>query len=243
MLKQAVNFGIKVLLILLVSFCFITCGIEEYYFLPQVEQNQVNTDINTYAIVNIPRIPSEHYYATGYRIYYRIYLSGENNGTRDNPSFSSTYNSDYNYFYNTFNNPSNTTSSIPTITTFSGRGYYELDYYINTNGGILEFWFPATGLVYNPYVTLNSNNITNELKRYSEFVPSDQHHERFFRNTDGLKEAPDSTSRKNLDVTSSGQTEHAYAAMYIVAVGQNPQSFTIIYGKPTFISVFKLPNI
>jgi len=45
----------------------------------------------------------------------------------------------------------------------------------------------------------------------------------------------------NMDVA-SGQVGHAYVAMYIVAVGQNPQNFSRIFGKPTFINIFILPN-
>jgi len=236
MRKQAVNFGIKVLLILLVSFCFFTCGIEEYYFLPQVEQNYITSQLNTRAIANIPSIPSEHYYATGYKIFYRIYLSGVDGGSLDNPNFSSSFTSDYRAF-ESLRDPTNT-SSIPTISTFSNQRYYELDYQISVNGGILEFVFP--NIINNPYVTLN-NGAHVDLKRNSEFVPSDQHHEPYFRNTSGLNEASDSTSRKNMDVA-SGQEGHAYVAMYIVAVGQNPQNFSNIFSKPTFISVFKLPN-
>jgi len=236
---QAVNFGIKILLILLVSFCFTACGIEEYYFLPQVEQNLIRGQLNTRAIANIPSIPSEHYYATGYRVFYRIYLSGVDGGSLDTPNFSSSFISDYRAF-ESLRDPTNT-SSIPTISTFSNQRYYELDYPISVNGGTLEFVFP--NIINNPYVTLN-NGAPVDLKRNSEFVPSvDHNHELFFRNTTGLNEAADSASKKNMDVASSSQTGHAYVAMYIVAVGQNPQSLTIIYGKPTFISVFKLPNI
>jgi len=241
MKRQAADFGIKIFSIFLISFCLFTCGIDEYFFLPQVEQNLIETEFNTWATVNLPQIPKDvHAYATGYRIFYRIYLSGVDGGSMDNPNFSSSFTSDYRAF-ESLRDPTNTTS-IPTINTFSSQRYYELDYQISTNGGTLVFLFPATGLVFNPHVTLN-NGAPVDLRRNNEFVPSDQHHEPFFRNTSGLNEASDSTSRKNMDVASGQTTGHAYAAMYIVAVGQNPLNFSNIFSKPTFISVFKLPNI
>lgn len=248
---KLIDFGIKILLCLLACFCLLTCGIEEFYYLPQLEQNLVTAEFNTRATVVLQRIPSEHYYASGYIIIYKIYLSGENISTVTEDSMrivNTSLANDYSAF-STLRDPSNT-SSIPTSNTFSARGYYSVDYFIDKNvEGTLEFWFPATGQLFNPYVVLNGGN-QEDLKRYKnsdgryEFVPSEQlNHEIYFSNTAGLNEPVDPTSRKNVDVASSSQTGQAYVAMYIVALGQNPTSFANIYGKPTFINVFKLPNL
>jgi len=242
--RQAVIYGIKIFLYFLIAFCFLTCGIEEFYFLPQVPGNSINAQFASSAVLNLDSIPSEHYYAAGYRIYYRIYLSSvfassvetnQDSLRNINSSLASDYSS-----FSALADPSNT-SSIPTISTFSGRRYYELDYQIGRNGGNFQIIFPNTAD--NPTIT-PANGIHENLLRYTEVIPNDNNdinHELFFRNTSGLNMPQNATSGLNMDVA-SGQEGHAYVAMYIVVVGQNPQNFTNIFGKPTFINIFKLPN-
>jgi len=242
MKRQAADFGIKLLLIFIVSFCLFTCGIEEYYFLPQVPDNNIHAQFASSAVLNLDPIPSEHYYATGYRIYYRIYLSSVFASSVDTTqeslrNINSSLASDYTSFY-ALTDPSNT-SSIPTITTFDGRRYYELNYQIDRNGGSFQIIFPNT--TDNPTITPANGNHEN-LLRYPTVIPkNDVNHELYFRNTNGLNMTQNANSGLNMDVA-SGQVGHAYVAMYIVAVGQNPQNFSRIFGKPTFINIFILPN-
>jgi hypothetical protein len=63
----------------------------------------------------------------------------------------------------------------------------------------------------------------------------------FFFNTAYLRNT--SNSNVNLDVA-GGITSptFSYVSMYIVAVGQNYENFTRIYGKPTRISIFQLTD-
>jgi hypothetical protein len=236
-LRQVKNLGFLIPFSLIIA-CFTTCGLEEYYDLPQVSGDNVETEFNTRAVINLPPIPSEYlHYAKGYIIFYRIYLSDDNGGSSDNPGFSSTYIADYRYF-EPLTDPT-VTSSIPTINTFSGRRYYQLDYFINTNGGVVNIIFPR--IPDNPTISIDNGTPVN-LLRHIDVVPSiDRNHERFFRNTTGLNESLDSATGKNFDVA-SGQSGNAYVSMYIVAVGSNQTSFQPIFSKPTFISVFKLPN-
>ncbi|GBU27713.1 hypothetical protein R84B8_01252 [Treponema sp. R8-4-B8] len=77
-----------------------------------------------------------------------------------------------------------------------------------------------------------------------KFSPKPEN-DKYFRNSDDLKNYTYATSTINADVSGqqndvNNQTQ-AYASMYIVAVGQNPGNFTRLYGKPTHINVFLLP--
>ncbi|MCL2720129.1 MAG: hypothetical protein FWD47_02175 [Treponema sp.] len=221
---------------------FTSCGIEEYYFLPQVQElpgyNLINT-VNTESNINIPPIPSFYYYATGYIIFYRIYLSNHGAGSSENPNLiNPTLLSDINYFQ-PFTDPTNNSSFIGS-NTFPNRRYYELTQ-INAAGGNLFIRFP-TNIGEYPTLSLNGSAHVN-LNRSSTIVSSRPEGDRSFRNTSELNNNENATASINADVApASGATGHAYAAMYIVTVGQNPENFNRIYSKPTFISVFKLPN-
>jgi len=221
-----------------------SCGIEEYYFLPQLQElsgyNRVTT-LNTEAEINIPPIPSEYYYASGYIIFYRIYLSNADGGDQNSLSIiSSALLSDYNFFL-PFTDLTNNTS-ITVSNTFSSRRYYELEYAIGTSGGNLKIRFPTSHGGY-PTISLNDANVIN-LRRSSTLVAPRPVNDFSFRNTSELNNNTNATTAINADVSpSASNTGHAYAAMYIVSVGQNPQTFTRVYSKPTFISVFKLPDV
>jgi len=254
----------------LLSFCLLTCGIEDYYYLPQIPQNYIQWELNTEASIIIPSIPTgstDFYYATGYIIFYKIYLSNHFTDSSDITGLiNQTLVNDYNAFL-PLTDPANTTS-IPALDSFSRRNFHELVFInttnnaqvhpLNTSGGILNIRFPTNDLDYPTAVLRNSaNTVTifeSNLGRTSTLYyfrdnrwqsdiaePKD---DPFFQNTAGLNDNSNATSSVNSDVAafSGGTPFHAYAAMYIAAVGQNPANFQRIYSKPTFISVFKLPN-
>jgi hypothetical protein len=66
--------------------------------------------------------------------------------------------------------------------------------------------------------------------------------DRFFRNTFELNDPDNATNNADVAMRTGLSQRHAYVSMYIVAFGTNPSNFTPIYGKPTHISVFKLPD-
>jgi len=235
---------IAALILIIAAAATSSCGLEEYYELPQVSGGNITANLNTYAEINAPSIPQDpYYYATGYRIFYKIYLSSDNGGSSSSTGFNSTYVSDFNYFIQ-FTSP--TLTQFPTTNTFSSRRYYEIDHEIGRGGGTIIIQFPTADF---DYPTIKINNSENAIMRSRDVTrtlpPSmpDSSHEIYFRNTSGLNNNANATTIINAD-TASGQglIEYAYAAMYIVAVGRNPQNFSQIYGKPTFISVFLLPN-
>jgi len=236
---------------MLCIFALLSCGIEEYYYLPQVPESRVVRSLNNGATIDTSNVidPTEHYYATGYIIYYKIYISDFDSDNIDSIiSNNSGISSDFSSL-SSFTNPANS-SSIPSITTFSGRGFYELelegknirDIALAKSGGFFRLFFP-TSIDIRPYLDQDTEENGNEYSLYRSngrgtFNPVP---DRYFFSSTQLNDYANATSTINADVLGqSGISEIAYALMYIVAVGQDPNTFSRIYGKPTFISVFKL---
>jgi hypothetical protein len=230
--------------ILILCVLFASCGIEDYYYLEPVPERNITTQLVSDATVNIPSIDKNSFpYAVGYRIYYRIYLSRELTSSPDNlRSINPSLSSDSNYFSN-YTDISNSTV-VTTSSTFSGRGYYEADYEIGLSGGILRIIFPDTNAIDdNPRVNINNGGYES-LRRSREISSTEIAISPNFVNTKELNSNANAVSARNADVSSIQNLEplHAYASMYIVAIGYNQQTFSRIFSKPTFISVFKLPN-
>jgi len=230
-------YRVLILNTLLAVFLF-SCGIEESYFLPQVPQVNITTILNTEANIIIPPIDPSHYYATGYSIFYRIYISDSPNSLpNDRASISPSLVSDFNAL-ESFTNPSST--SVTSANTFSNRNYYELEFEndlsLTTGGGTLRILFPNTQGEY-PVVYISiPGGQESELRRSSDVISPEPRGDLSFRNT------PELNNSINTDV-SVRSGSYAYVSMYIVAVGYNDTQFTPVYSKPTFISVFKLPDV
>jgi len=246
---------IKRILLFLSSFALsvllTTCGLEEYYYLPQVPEINIETQFNTHAAINLPPI-NGYYYAQSYKIFYRIYISDfltSSNETSLYGNINSTLSSNFSYIFpNT--DPTSTTSGTAANTLFNYCNYYELfiknnnkgdnvDSLLSTSGGNLSISFSTeTG----SYPKLTINNTDYRLLRSEAFFTPNTNldDKRYFRNIPGInvKDNADVVPRTDL----STQTQ-AYVSMYIVAFGTHPTNFTPIYSKPTHICVFKLPNI
>ncbi|MDR2597984.1 MAG: hypothetical protein LBC76_11785 [Treponema sp.] len=228
----------------------LSCGIDEYYYLPQVPEINVTTDFNTNATVNFPKIPDDYYYAACYTIFYRIYVSShstQNSSPSEFNLISPYLNNDYNYLLQ-FTNPVNTSATTST-NTFKNRNFFKLEFegtdninMLPKNGGKLLIDFPTTvGDI--PFASLNGER--KYLLRSSELTSPEPSDDLYFRNTPELYNLEYATDKnKNADVAgrSGDNMNLTYVAMYIAAVGTNPNNFTTIYSKPTFISVFRLPN-
>ncbi|MDR0504065.1 MAG: hypothetical protein LBH16_12190 [Treponema sp.] len=236
----------------------LSCGLEEYYYLPQVPQASIITRLNTEATINLPSI-SGFYYASNYSIFYRIYISNYPTESSDNSQFSSispNLINDYNAIFPS-TDPTNTSASTSVNTNFRNRNYFELCFededigsLLPSRGGTLSIRFPTQDGNY-PVVSLGSFNNNEEIRicRSSELIspqprlPTGQP-DLFFRNTSGLSSNENAVATVNADVSGrSGIQGHAYVSMYIVAVGYDNALFTQIYSKPTHIGVFKLPNM
>jgi hypothetical protein len=242
---------LKTPVIFILCFFLLTCGIDEYYYIPQVPEGGITTNFNTDAEIRIPSnlLNDVEHYAPVYIIFYKIYTSNDDSNNinilRTYPRISSDYNA-----LDSYTDPTKVTS-IPSSTTFSNRGYYELelkDKDINTviskKGGTFRINFhqiPGKEPVIideneNNYILLRSND-------RGKFNPKPEN--RYFFSSDDLKDYENSSQKSptiNADVSGeSGIPANAFVSMYIVAAGSNPKTFSKFYGKPTHISIFKLP--
>jgi len=226
----------------------LSCGVDEYYYLPQVPEISIQTNLNTSAIVNFPKIPDDYYYAACYTIFYRIYASSystQSSSSNEFNNISPNLSSDYNYFL-PITNPVNTSATIST-NTFKNRNFFELGFEGTDNvtmlpktGGTLFINFP-TNVSGIPIASINEVNIN--LLRSSKLISPEPINELYFQNTQELRDIANAIPNKNADVAGrSGEMMYTYIAMYIVAVGTNPSNITTVYSKPTFISVFRLPD-
>lgn len=243
---------VLIILIFLSLLVFTTCGIEEYYYLPQISQGTIQ--FNTNARIVLPALGSQYYYATGFRIYYRIYLSnsppsaGTINTLQLMREISSTLESDFLNFDN-FTNPANT-ATVPTPSTFLNRNYFELNteliplsslLSISGSNRELNIDFPANAPA---YITINSNPQQYRLLRNidNNFTPGP---DRYFFNSEEIRNYADSGSGNTVNgdaigQQSTGTAQSAYVSIYILIAGTNPNNFQIILGKPTHLGIFRL---
>ena len=227
---------------------FLSCGIQEYYYLPQVAESNIESSLVNSATIRFPNI-AQYYYATHYSIFYRIYISGENlssiqesNMSIVNPELYRDYRSLYRY-----TDPTGT--AVTNLSTFETLKYLEIELdgedvenIFTKYGGTLSILFqPIPGTF--PTVSLNGGDEIR-LRRSGELTSPLPQGDLFFRNTPELNDNENATSEKNADVTGRAEItdRYTYVSMYIVARGYNSEIFSQIFGKPTHIHIFRLPD-
>jgi len=238
----------KLAILFLFSF-FLSCGIQEYYFLPQVPENNISSILADSAKIILPSI-TQYYYAENYSIFYRIYISGENlssiqesNMSSINPELARDYNSLLRY-------TDSTGTLVTNANTFDALKYYEIELdgkkvedIFTKSGGTLDISFPNSPGSY-PTVSLNSGDAINLLRsgQLRSPLPRD---DLSFRNYSELNDNANATAENNADVAGRADItqRYAYVSMYIVARGYNNELFSQIFGKPTHIHIFRLPEI
>jgi len=239
--------------VVIASLFLSTCGIEEYYYLPQVPEINIRTQFNTSATINLPPLTS-FYYAQNYKIFYRIYISGYfETGSIDTQSIRNTVSPSLdNDFRGIYPNTDSTSTSagIPANTLFGNYNYFELELdgadinnMLSKNGGNVSISFPTTQGGF-PVMSFNNGVDVFNLKRSGKLTTPLPDKDSSFRNSTELSAPENANSINNADVSArTGLTQRfAYVSMYIVAAGMNPVGFTPVYSKPTHISVFRLPD-
>ncbi|MDR2143820.1 MAG: hypothetical protein LBP29_05580 [Treponema sp.] len=244
-------------LFLAVIAVFSGCGVEEYYYLPQIPEGNIEVELNTKAVIRLPNVdtnPTGFYYFKGFNIYYRIYVSGLLlNGKIQNSSdmlgsVNSYLYSDYSAIYPSTDS-TNTSVNTSIASLFRNRNYYELALAeadiknVLSKGSTAEISFePNTGR--RPTLSINGGTPYTLYRSDGEntFTPVPN---RFFLNSDDLNKTENINSQKNADVAnmsgSPSAIRYTYVSMYIVMTGMD-SNFTTIYGNPTFIGVLKLPE-
>ena len=217
-------------------FLCLSCGIEEYYYLPQVPQPA--RMFNTEATIILPDKTGYNFFKY-YKIYYKIYLSENINLNVDDSktNFSNEYNSDF-ALLSPYADPSNSLASSSIDHIFRNRNFFELNflnvsnYLMMPTDNILTIKFSTGSLEY-PAASLETGQYKDILllRSINDPVPNP-----YFINTDELR-----ADSKNVDVA-QGNGSYSYVSMYIVAVGYDSDSFAEVYSKPTHINLFKLPD-
>ena len=238
----------KPAIVFLFSF-FLSCGIEEYYFLPQVPENNITSTLTDSATIMLPSI-TQYYYATNYSIFYRIYISDLSEASIQTSNLS-RINSDLSRDYGLLSRYTDPTgTSVTTSNTFETLRYYEIELdgedvenIFTKNGGTLMIRFRYIPGSY-PTVSLN-NGIEINLRRSGQLTSPRPQGDLSFRNTSELNDEANATAEINADVAGrTGITDrYAYVSMYIVARGYNSEIFSQIFGKPTHINIFRLPEM
>jgi len=230
----------RFVIFLIFAFFVSSCGIEDYFYLPQVPQPK--RIFNTEAEIYLPKISSEYIYFENYAIFYKIYVSANNNATIEDPPeyVSSEYRSDYNAI-NPYTYPSNTLANTSIEQLLRSRNFHELSFMGRDNlsmmpeGDTLMIVFPAVSGDL-PYAALKSSpaNEVSLMRSVSSPVPN-----QYFLNSNELR-----IDARNTDVAKNANGLYAYVSMYIVAVGYDSLSssptFTYIFSKPAHINLFIL---
>ena len=232
------------LLIFFIIIGFTTCGIEEYFYLPQIPQGSESANE-----VSITLPSSSFYYASSYIIYYKIYLSNaapflSTINLSEFPSINSRLAEDWNNLSRFFDS---TTTNVPSRSDFSNRGYFELEFEtanilsIGTTDRSLRINFPSSDPAEIYINGTQSGPILRNNNSGFEHSP-----DRYFRNSSDLRinENAGTTGTHNHDIApvpnSTGEALNAYVCMFIVTSGTNPIDFNPILSKPTYLGVFLL---
>ena len=238
----------KIFLLSIIIIFFLSCGIEDYVFLPPVPQGNVSTTFNSGATIALPSFDvTEFRYFRNFTIYYRIYISGisypvvnEENMRDLNPSLSTHYGD----FRRIIESDTPTTSSMGRL--FNDRNYYSLTVENASIEDILSSRAMGKTITIN-FLSTNPQTIPHLVidgQRYNlrrsnggglfRPVPED----RYFFNRSELY------SSENMDVASNANAtgeRYTYVSMYIVSSGID-SNFSPVYSLPAFINVFMLPN-
>jgi hypothetical protein len=233
------------------------CGIDSVMALDDPELG-VELNFNTRAVVSNMSYTSENEY---YFIYYKIYISGTNEIatiTRDTMStIHATLAADYDaIFPYTHSNKTDETLPIFSSSTFSARGFNSL-YIANkefiSGSTLVAIDFSGT-VSSDPDDTVDGKKpyiAYDETKGYlsrsnggGRFAPLPE--DRYFVNTTDLNSDANATTEINADVVKPASADitprYAYCSIYLVKQGFNPNTLAPIYGNPTFITVFRLPE-
>jgi hypothetical protein len=232
-----------------------SCGIESYHYLSPVPSGNITSSLNERATIMLPSISSSDF--THFAMYYRIYISYSNRigfslSQNDLRDINQTLYSDYSYLSSYTSTTNTTTVNIASI--MSNRGYQplyfelpstEISSGVLTSPGIqIQLDFPQSGSR-PPYLSF-SDESTMTLKRSNgggTFSPLPS--SRDFVNTNDLNKDANISTNINADVVApsgSGNTRHAYVAMYIASAGINEQTYTPFFSIPSFVGIFLLPD-
>ena len=251
---------------LLLLVFFISCGLEDFIILPQLPEARVFISDNRVAVSNMNLLGPSAPHARNYSIYYRIYISGHSEPGIINISEFTLGNISAALLNNfrailPYTDPLDE-RTVDVGATFRNRGYFEM--YIRGNyagagirniSTLLDTNFPA-GIEINftdmqiPSLTLTAGGQEFTLIRSNGdglFEPRPLN--RYFIDHEELNDNANAIITVNRDTSpdpripaGSPLPRFTYISMYIVIKGFNPDNFATIYGRPTHLGIFRLPN-
>jgi len=244
----------RIALVFFLLFFICACGIEDIPFVDPIPQGNITRALNNRAIVRIPG-DSPGATFTNFAVFYRIYVSDtlqlSTTTTNIYSAINSTLASDYNSFSTYIDSTTQVNVDMDRI--FQNRNYKYLvleDPTTNIGsvlsesclGQSLEFDFSSSK---KPTITVGGN--TYVLWRSDGNGLFSPRPDRYFVNREELWNPDNINSQINADVVnkanlSGSGMRYTYAAMFIVAVGVNPSSYSNIYSTPSLIHVFLLPD-
>jgi hypothetical protein len=254
MIAKQTEVRLLFLFFVLSPWLFLSCGIEDYAYLQPVPSGDIRLTLNNMATVPLPAQAGGSNF-THYTLYYRIYISdiqesGEIQKSRSameriNPTLSSDY-----FYLEPYTNV-NTSVNTSTATLLQNRSYQVLSY-IQGNSELsdvvkngpdnLELHFPITGSI----PSLTYGGTTYNLYRSNGSGTFNPQPDRYFRNSSEICSATNISNTVNADVVNkpgSSGPRYTYVALYIAATGLSEPAYTPFYSIPTFIGVFRLPEI
>jgi hypothetical protein len=243
-----------------------SCGLDEYYYLPQVPISDIHVELLNKATITLPNLDtssSGYSYFYTFRIFYRIYISDDGQVPPVSPGDTNEMdkiNASLKINYNTFSSyadPTNTTITTSGLgSVFKTQKYYELELGEHDINSVLSAPSSLGKTVVIDFYerpserpSLEINGQTYTLFRSNGegvFYPQPN---RFFLNSEEICNSANATNPDyNADVadntsisTVPNSERFTYVSMYIVATGIHPGNMTTIFSKPTWIGIFFLP--
>jgi len=233
-----------------------SCGIEDIPFIDPIPQGNITQAMNNRAFVRIPA-DSPGATFTNFAVFYRIYVSDTLQASTTSTSVYSAINSTLASDYNSFSGyiDSTTQVNVDMERVFQNRRYRYLVLEdtnpINKINTVLSESSFGQSLVFDfssskrPTMTLENNTYT--LWRSDGGGLFSPRPDRYFLNSNELSSPDNINDQINADVVNKtgipdGGMRYTYVAMFIVAVGFNPSTYSNIYSTPSLIHVFLLPD-
>ncbi|GHV45150.1 hypothetical protein AGMMS49546_30340 [Spirochaetia bacterium] len=248
---------VKFLLCFFSAGVFLSCGIDEYYYLNPVPTGNIQVTLNERATIQLPGVSANYF--THFTIFYRIYISdyaapGQiQTSSTELSRINSALTADYAAIepYTTNNTTTTNTNTSSASTLFRNRNYQVLTYHNAQNGNTADdvisaqnttllIDFPITAIY--PYLTFNDN--VWDLYRSTGNGSYSPVPNRYFLNYPELNNSANASSTVNGDVANNSVSgkRYTYISLYIVTTGLDQQTYTPIYSIPTHIGIFLLPD-
>jgi len=242
------------LLFIICYLLFGSCGIEDYPYINPIPQGNIVQTMNNRAVIRIPR-DSPGTTFTNFAVFYRIYVSDtllqSTTSTSSYSAINSTLASDYSYFNGYINSTTQVNVNMDSLFQNRGYKYLVLEDPNNNINTVLSESSLGQSLIFDftsfkrPTMSLGSD--TYVLWRSDGGGLFSPRPDRYFINTRELSSPDNINNQINADVTNkanltAGDMRYTYAAMFIVAVGINPASYSNIYSTPSLIHVFQIPD-